>query len=241
MYTLEVTDANNCLIVDSIYLNQPTQIIGSITNNMVICPNEAIELSVTASGGTGNYQYLWTPNNQTNDTINEIPINSQIYSCEIMDNNECAILLSTSVIINVLDANDLNATIGSNDLCMLDSVSLTAHYSGSDTSVNLIWAHCPSCSTDNVIYETPSGNTEYIISGTNYCGQTIYDTVSVIVNPLPLISLAPTNYLLKQNYYMFIENLSSALIKNDVNKIQYFLSLEEKVLKDTFITIIIEE
>lgn len=191
-YTLEVTDANNCLIVDSINLNQPTQVIGSINNNMVICPNEAIELSVAASGGTGNYQYSWTPNSQTNDTINEFPISNQIYSCEITDNNGCAILLSTSVIINVLDPNDLLATIGSNEICMLDSVSLTAFYSGSDTTVNLTWTHCPSCSTDNVIYDTPSGDTEYVLSGTNYCGQTIYDTVSVIVNPLPLISLAPT-------------------------------------------------
>jgi hypothetical protein len=66
------------------------------------------------------------------------------------------------------------------------------------------------------------------------------NTINDIINGF-VISLAPTNYLLKQNYYMFIENLSSALIKNDVNKIQYFLSLEEKVLKDTFITIIIEE
>lgn len=191
-YTLEVTDANNCLVVESIILNQPTQVIGTINNNMVICPNEAIELSVAASGGTGNYQYLWTPNNQTNDTINEIPISNQIYSCEITDNNGCAILLSTSVIINVLNPNDLQAIIGSNEICFLDSVSLIAQYNGSDTSVNLTWVHCPSCSTDDVIYDTPTGDTEYVLSGTNYCGQTIYDTVSIIVNPLPLISLAPT-------------------------------------------------
>jgi hypothetical protein len=41
------------------------------------------------------------------------------------------------------------------------------------------------------MYETPSQNTNYILAGTNSCGSVIYDTVSVILNPLPVVELIP--------------------------------------------------
>jgi len=190
-YILEVTDINNCQIVDSMFLDQPTQVTGTITPNSIICPNTSIDLNVSASGGTGNYTYLWDPNNQTNDTITEFPISNSVYSCEITDNNGCSVLLTTIVTINVLDPNDLVATIDDNEICIQDSVGLNAIYSGPDATVSLSWVHCPTCPTNMTIYENPTTSTDYIISGTNYCGQTIYDTVSVIVNPLPVIALAP--------------------------------------------------
>ena len=51
-YILEVTDTYNCAITDSVFLDQPSQIIGSITNTTVICPNSSVELGVAAYGGT---------------------------------------------------------------------------------------------------------------------------------------------------------------------------------------------
>lgn len=190
-YSLIVTDNNNCIISDSIILNQPSQITGTITPLTIICPNASVDLSVTAAGGTGNYTYLWNPNGQITDSITEFPISNQFYSCVISDNNGCSIMLTTSVIINLLNTSDLSASITSNSICALDSVGLAAQYTGNDASVTLSWMHCPVCPTNSTIYEYPNANTDYVISATNNCGQTIYDTVSVLINPLPVIALAP--------------------------------------------------
>lgn len=188
-YILTVTDNNSCTVTDSLFLDQPTQITGTISNSTVICPNTPVDLGVIGSGGTGNYQYEWFPNSQTTDTITEFPINDQIYSCMITDNNGCSVLLSTGVTINELNPSDLTAMIDVNSICVLDSVGLSAFYTGSDTTVVLSWMHCATCSTNTTIYESPSASTSYVISATNYCGQTIYDTVSVVVNPLPVLAL----------------------------------------------------
>jgi gliding motility-associated-like protein len=190
-YTLEVTDDNNCSVTDSIFLNQPSQMTGTITSTQVICPGASVDLGVTAAGGTGNYNYNWTPNGQNTDTITELPIANSVYSCTVTDNNGCSLLMTTNVLINILNPDDIQASIGENSICSLDSVSLSAVYIGPDPTVTLSWVHCPTCATDVLIYETPTTNSEYVISATNSCGQTIYDTVSVIVNPLPVIALAP--------------------------------------------------
>lgn len=191
-YTLTVTDNVGCTIIDSIFLNEPTQIIGAISGATVICPNSSVTLGVTAAGGTGNYQYDWTPNGQMTDTISEIPISNQFYTCTISDNNGCSVLLSTSVLINILDPYDLLATINDPAICLNDSVSLMAQFLGSDPTVSMSWTHCPTCPTNIPIYEIPLIDSEYILSATNNCGQTIYDTVSVIVNPSPNIALNPS-------------------------------------------------
>ncbi len=191
-YSLIVTDDFGCSITDSIFLNEPTQITGTISGVSVICPGSLLTIGVTALGGTGNYQYDWTPNGQITDSISVSPISNQFYTCTISDNNGCSLLLSTSVIINILDPIDLVATISDPIICFNDSISLTANYLGSDASVIMSWMHCPSCATNVAIYENPLISTDYVLSATNSCGQTIYDTASVIVNSLPVIALNPS-------------------------------------------------
>jgi gliding motility-associated-like protein len=191
-YSLTVTDDFGCSITDSIFLNEPTQITGTISGVSVICPGSLLTIGVTATGGTGNYQYDWTPSGQITDSISVSPISNQFYTCTISDNNGCSLLLSSSVIINIIDPIDLVATINDPIICFNDSISLTANYLGSDASVIMSWMHCPSCATNVAIYENPLISTDYVLSATNSCGQTIYDTVSVIVNSLPVIALNPS-------------------------------------------------
>jgi gliding motility-associated-like protein len=190
-YVLNLTDANNCALSDSIFLVQPPQLTGTISPNTVICPITPTELTVTVSGGTGNYQFLWNPSTQTNQTIMVSPANNQMYSCAISDNNGCSINLSTSVFVTTISSADLQANISATSICITDSVLLWADYLGNDPTVALSWLNCPNCDATSPMYETPFQNTNYILAGTNSCGSVIYDTVSVILNPLPIVELIP--------------------------------------------------
>jgi gliding motility-associated-like protein len=188
-YSLDVEDANGCTVSASTFLGQPSQLTGSISPSSVVCPNAQVTLGVSVNGGTGNYQFDWAPNGQATDTITEIVAADQVYSCTITDNNGCSILLSTTVMIILMNPSDVIASIDDDQICLGDPVGLTASFVGNDPTVSMQWQNCPICPTNTTIILYPSANTSYILSATNSCGQTIKDTVSVDVNQPPVIDL----------------------------------------------------
>src|SRR6202007_2936336 len=68
-YTATVTDANGCQATISQVLTNPAALTASITATNVTCAgNSNGSATVTASGGTPNYTYLWS-NFQVSPTI----------------------------------------------------------------------------------------------------------------------------------------------------------------------------
>ncbi|XLS29237.1 T9SS type B sorting domain-containing protein [Flavobacteriaceae bacterium M23B6Z8] len=59
-YTVTVRDANGCTVTDDIIIYPPIDIQGSITAEVFCDPANAGEVTLTASGGSGNYQYRIT-------------------------------------------------------------------------------------------------------------------------------------------------------------------------------------
>lgn len=189
-YSLTITDANNCQQTDSVVVTQPSELTATITEPQTICPETWVDIEVTANGGTGTYIYNWSPA-APNSPINSVsPVANTNYTCIVTDNNGCSTTVNTVVSVNYIDPNDLIASISSTSICENENVVLNANYIGSDTSLVLNWLHC-ACDPLFPVNETPSNSTIYILEGINYCNDTIYDTVYVNVNPLPLIDLNP--------------------------------------------------
>jgi gliding motility-associated-like protein len=72
-YTITVSD--QCGSVDSaatIYTITSPPLVLTMSPGVEICPFEGVSVSVTATGGYGNYYYIWP---QTGDTINQIFVN----------------------------------------------------------------------------------------------------------------------------------------------------------------------
>ncbi len=59
-YTVTVRDANGCTDTDTIIIYPPLDLQGSITAEVFCNPANAGEITLTASGGSGNYQYRIT-------------------------------------------------------------------------------------------------------------------------------------------------------------------------------------
>lgn len=191
-YALTNTDENGCTLVSELFLDQPTPVQASITGTSVVCPNEETTIGISAQGGTGNYTYDWSPGGQTTDTIVIYPSSSQYFSGLVSDENNCSVLLTTSVVVLQINQDDLSAAIAPSVICVGDSTAISAEYSGNDwETITLNWLHCGACPVGSPIYEQPVEDTFYVVSATNTCDQTIYDTVLVTVNPLPVIELDP--------------------------------------------------
>jgi len=80
-YNVTITDNNNCVLVDSMILFEPTQLISQISDSSYVSCYESSDgyAIAYAYGGTGNYSYIWNDIFSTlNDTLQNI--SAGIYS-----------------------------------------------------------------------------------------------------------------------------------------------------------------
>ncbi|MBI2269206.1 MAG: SprB repeat-containing protein, partial [Bacteroidetes bacterium] len=90
-YTVTTTDANGCTITTTAVISEPAQVITTAGPNDTVCIGQSINLTATASGGAGNYQYVWQPSGAINGgTLNVTPSVNTTYTVIAYDQNGCA-------------------------------------------------------------------------------------------------------------------------------------------------------
>jgi gliding motility-associated-like protein len=187
-YTVTGTDANGCSNTASktVTVNAlPT--LSVLPVNPTICLNQSINL--TAGGAS---TYAWSPasglNQTTGTTVTSSPTSTTTYTITGTDTNGCSNTISNTVAVNPLPT--LSATPSSATLCIGDSVTLNINGASTYT-----WS--PSAglnqSTGSQVKASPMATTTYTITGTNANGCTNTQTISVTVNPLPVLFISPAN------------------------------------------------
>jgi len=85
-----VTDANNCIQSDTLYITEPDTISANATLVHLKCNGDNDgSISLNPTGGTPGYQYLWgAPGNQTTSSITNLTAGT--YSVTITDTNGCS-------------------------------------------------------------------------------------------------------------------------------------------------------
>jgi gliding motility-associated-like protein len=86
-YTATISDANNCTAQQIITISEPSQITISSTITPANCTLCDGAITITPSGGSGPYSFLWLPGNQTTATITNLC--PGIYSVTITDATGC--------------------------------------------------------------------------------------------------------------------------------------------------------
>ena len=82
-YTVTVTDTNNCTSVSQItIMDPPVTIITATTSN----PGGVGSISITVTGGTPGYTYLWSTGDTTQN-IMDLPVGC--YTVTVTDTNGC--------------------------------------------------------------------------------------------------------------------------------------------------------
>ena len=99
-YQVSVTDANGCAAVASVTIEETTAISIDFSTEAVLCYGDATgSIEVTASGGSGNYSFLWSgPNGftSTHEDLSGIPAGN--YQLHMEDSDGC--LFSTVISID---------------------------------------------------------------------------------------------------------------------------------------------
>ncbi len=91
-YSVNVTDANGCMILPSFYVAQPDILNGFLSTTDVLCNGDANgNVQVTMAGGTIPYTYSWknsaTVFSMDNAVLNNIPADD--YQVQVLDANGC--------------------------------------------------------------------------------------------------------------------------------------------------------
>lgn len=186
-YSVTVKDHNNCTITASVTISGNTVPTLTVTPTSVSLCNGS-SASISASGANS---YAWSPstsiNSTTSATVSVYPGSSITYTVTGTNSDGCSATQTVSVTVNSLPT--LTVTPTSVSICTGSSTSLNVSgastYSWSpSTSLNV--------STGTTVTANPTISTTYTITGTgsNECVNT--QTVSVIVNSIPTVSVTET-------------------------------------------------
>jgi len=172
-YTVTVTDANGCTDTSQVTINEPTQLVASISDSTDVSCFGGSDGSATASatGGTSPYTYSW-PSSGTNPIENNLAQGT--YTVTVTDANGCTDI--SMVTINQPNQLVANMSSFTNVSCFGGSDgSATATASGGTSPYTYNWSTNESSST---ISNLSQGKYRVTISDANGC----FDTVSVQIS-----------------------------------------------------------
>ena len=195
-YTVTITDLNECTIIDSVHVTQPSLAVltSSSINSKCSLPNGKAYVSV--SGGTAPYLYQWSPTGDTNDTA--YALLSGIYSVTVTDSNKCNSTISLTIndnpspIVTVFSTTNVSCSGGTNG-------SASIAISGTSGPFTYSWA--PSGITDSTAVGLQAGTYTVTVMDTNLCNSlpliipeiTEPPPILITINKTPVSCFSGTN------------------------------------------------
>jgi len=187
-YTVTVTDANGCSVIDSVTLVDPAVLgISNVATNPT-CNNTANgAIDVTVTGGTTPYSYQWSGSSAatTQDISGVLP---GTFIITVTDTNGCTIADTITLTpTTFVTANAGNDTA----FCLPGPILLDA--SASVNGLNYQWFLITSTgnnsegNNDSVYVNPPVGVNQYYVQVDNGLGCTDNDTVQVTAYAIPTV------------------------------------------------------
>jgi len=182
-YNVTATDGNGCTAVASVSVQASNSTLSaSITSPPAICYGSTTTLSVTPSGGFGNYSYQWTGG----QTSQSIIAGAGNYCVSVTDGGGC----STTACANIIQNQPLAASISTPPvICPGAMTTITASGSGGQAPFSYAWN--TGQTTQSVAQ--PAGNYTVVISDATGSSCSATATVNITQEAPIVLSLGSTN------------------------------------------------
>jgi len=214
-YSVVVTDANGCILNQSVTIVEPTQLLATSSNIVnVQCANDTNgEATALGSGGTGNYNYSWS-NGQS--TATATGLSAGVYTVEVSDANNCSIALAITIVANddivpAVSAQNATVSIGANGTAVVTEALLNVQSSDNcGVSSTTIAPNSFDCSelgihTVTVTVEDGAGN----ITSTT-AEVTVVDLTAPVVTCPSSISACPDDNIISYAAPVALDNCLSS-------------------------------
>lgn len=164
-------------------IDEPAAIGLTVNSQSAECGVNNGQASVSVSGGTPPYSYLWSPGNQTTPTIGNLGAGS--YTVTVVDGNGCS--ESATVNVSTVDGPNVVVDFVNHETCFnQNDGSAGVSISGGELPYLINWL--PSGGSAVTASNLAPGN--YSVEVTDNTGCTV--TTSVTINPASEITLSPT-------------------------------------------------
>ena len=179
-HRVTVSDANGCTLtsIATVTITGPASALNSAissqTNNLCFGKNNGSAI-VSASGGTGSFNYLWS-NGQTGTTANNLT--NGFYNVTVSDANGCTSTSIATVTISGPSA-AINASISAqaNNLCFgSNNGTASVGVTGGSGTYNYIWSNGQTNTTANNL---ATGTARVTVSDANGCTVNAIATVTI--------------------------------------------------------------
>jgi hypothetical protein len=177
--SVKITDTKGCTVTDTLTISQPSIVAATAkAAPAIVCAGQSSTITITATGGTGAYSYLWSPGGATASPIIVSPAVTTTYTYSVKDVNNC----STTNTITVSVYPSLQATAGaSSAICPGSKATVSVNASGGDGTYTYAWS--PALGTNAGPYiVNPSATTVYSCSVTDGCSSVVAVSEEVIVD-----------------------------------------------------------
>lgn len=182
-YTCLITDANGCSVSQNFTISEPLALSSTQTQTNVSCfGGNNGTATVTASGGTPNYTYSWSPSGGNSATASNLSQGN--YSCMITDQNGCQI--TTNFVIS--EPSELTATQSQTDVTCDGGNDGTATVAPAGGTGTYTYSWSASSSTSQTATGLSQGVITCTISDANGCSI----TKSFTLNANPPINIIPS-------------------------------------------------
>ncbi|MEO5642992.1 MAG: T9SS type A sorting domain-containing protein [Bacteroidia bacterium] len=172
-YTVTGTDINGCVNTNSVTVTVNPLPTVTITGNTSVCDGSSTTL--TASGAS---TYSWSSGGTT-DTETLSPAVTDAYTVTGTDANGCVNTNSVTVTVNPLPTVSIS---GNTTICNGSSTTLTAGGASA-----YAWSSGGTTAAETV---SPSATSSYTATGTDANGCTNTSSVTVTVNPVPVVTVS---------------------------------------------------
>ncbi|MGB3948220.1 MAG: PKD domain-containing protein [Bacteroidia bacterium] len=210
-YTLQVTDGNTCIAMESILVQQPTNAISSsVTFTPTSCNNgNDGTATAIASGGTSPYNYLWTTINVQGAHVEQLSATN--YYVTITDANGC----STTDSITITEPTAISTTVSSiNSNCSLANGQATVNALGGTPTYSYLWSGTGA--TNLTVTGLLSGS--YTVTVTDNNGCTVNDTIIVNDNQSPSGVISTTTNI---SCYGLTDGMASVTVSGNAAPYSY--------------------
>lgn len=179
IFTVIVTDINNCTASASYTVNQPSPIYVYSSTTPTTCNlNNGTATIDSINGGTPGYTYIWSPGNATTPSISNLANGN--YLINLTDNNGCQVT-TNAFVTNIAPPSQITF-IDTNAICNgTNTGSATANVVGGLAPYTFIWSDLQNTQTASAL---SAGI--YTVTATDANGCTISNS-TVINQPNPII------------------------------------------------------
>lgn len=173
-----------------------------------ICPYIPATLQSNASGGSGNYTYVWsTPSNSnigTGANLDVIPSTTTTYTVTVTDN--CGNTTSADIVYTITSPPLVLDISPGVEICPNDSTYIEVFPTGGYGQYFYLWPH--SGETTKGVWVNPSETTRYQVIVSDECQTFTVDTATTVTVVAPIADFTTTSTVFFNNLPITFENQS---------------------------------